>query len=51
MEKIKRPVSGYVALLFALALIAVAIYLATMPEQGWRVVVAIVLFLTCLFAR
>ena len=50
MEKIKHPVSGYLALLFAILLLAVSIYLFTLVnDKEWTVIPAIVLALTSLF--
>ena len=50
MEKIKHPVSGYLALLFAILLLAVSIYLFTLvKDEEWTVIPAIVLGLTSLF--
>ncbi|HYF31148.1 MAG TPA: SPFH domain-containing protein [Chitinophagaceae bacterium] len=49
MEKVKKPVSGYIALLLAIALLAISIYLFTRPEMQWTIIVGIVLSLLSLF--
>lgn len=49
MEKIKHPMSGYLALLLALVLLAASVYLFTLREEGWIIAAGVVLALTSLF--
>jgi len=50
MEKTLKPMSGYLALLLALAFIALAIYsIFNLKESSWFVVVAIVSVLVAIF--
>jgi regulator of protease activity HflC (stomatin/prohibitin superfamily) len=49
MEKIRKPVSGYLALLVALLLIAASVYLFTLTENGPALILGILGVLAALF--
>lgn len=50
MEKVRKPVSGYLALLIAIILIGISVYLFTQqPEEPWLIITAVVLILVSLF--
>lgn len=49
MEKIRKPVSGYLALLVALLLLAISVYLFTLSENGPAIILGILGSLGALF--
>jgi regulator of protease activity HflC (stomatin/prohibitin superfamily) len=49
MEKVRKPVSGYLALLVAVILLGVSVFLFTMGETPWTIIPAIVLALASMF--
>ena len=49
MEKVRKPVSGYIALLVAIVLLGIATYLFTRVEEGILLILAIVLVVLSLF--